>query len=120
MLALAWQINAQDAQGVGVVSVEEHALRLAVLERDRDDFKDVVVEIRNSLQSLVRLEERHAETARANARAFDEIKSTNARLAAIERDMPALIEARKLIVGAVCVVLLAVGGGVLALLGLAK
>jgi len=102
------------------VSVAEHEARIAVLERDRDDFKDVVVEIRNSLQSLVRLEERHAEAARANARAFDEIRLTNARLTVIERDMPALLEARKLIVGAVCVVLLAVGGGVLALVGLGK
>lgn len=115
-----WLFNAHDAQGVGVVSVEEHEARIAVLESKGDKVDATLDRIDLSLQSLVRLEERHAETARANARAFDEIKSTNARLAAIEMDMPALIEARKLIVGAVCVVLLAVGGGVLALLGLAK
>lgn len=102
------------------MGVAEHEARIAILERDRDDFKDVVVEIRNSLQSLVRLEERHAETARANARAFDEIRLTNARVTAIEQDMPALREARKLIVGAVCMILIAVGGAVLIAAGLNK
>lgn len=106
---------------------EKIAVRMAVLERDHDDLKTVVVEIRNSLQSfstslqaLVRLEENHGETSRALARAFDAIEKVEKRTAGIEQKMPGLLEMRSLIVGAICVVLMAVGAAVLAMIGLSK
>jgi len=97
------------------VNVGEHELRIAVLEKDRDDFKEVAVEIRNSLQALVRLEERHNETSKALTRAFDALEKHETRIAAIETFMPGLKEMRALIVGGACLVLSAVGAALIAL-----
>ncbi len=93
----------------------EHELRIAVLERDRDDFKEVAVEIRNSLQALVRLEERHNETSKALGRAFDALEKQDKRINDIELFMPGLKEMRALIVGGVCLVLSTVGAAIIAL-----
>ena len=106
---------------------EKIAVRVAVLERDCEDFKQVIVEIRNSLQAftenlqaLVRLEEKHNETSRATNRAFIAIENVEKRLSTIEQKMPGLSEMRTLLVGGVCFILLAVGTGVLTLIGLHK
>lgn len=96
-------------------NVSEHEVRIAVLERDCDDFKSVVVEIRDSLQALVRLEERHNETSRALTRAFDALEKQEKRIVEIEKFMPGLKETRALIVGGVCLVLSAVGAAIIAL-----
>jgi len=97
------------------VGVAEHEFRLAVLEKDRDDFKEVAVEIRNSLQALVRLEERHNETSKALGRAFDALEKHDKRITDIELFMPGLKEMRALVVGGVCLVLSAVGTAIIAL-----
>ena len=99
---------------------EKIAVRVAVLERDCDDFKQVVLEIRDSLQALVRLEERHNETSRALARAFESIEKIEKRTAEIEQKMPGLLEMRSLIIGGICVILTAVGGAVMATIGMGK
>lgn len=103
-----------NSQGVEV-DAAEHELRISVLERDRDDFKEVAVEIRNSLQALVRLEERHNETSKALGRAFDALEKQDKRINDIELFMPGLKEMRALIVGGVCLVLSTVGAAVIAL-----
>jgi len=100
------------------VSVPEHEKRIAMLERDCEDFKCVVAEIRDSLQALVRLEERHSETSRALGRAFESLEKLESRLILVEKELPPLLEMRKLIVGAICVVLVAVGGAVMASIGI--
>jgi len=102
------------------MGMAEHESRIALLERDCEDFKSVVSEIRDSLQALVRLEERHNETSRALSRAFDAIAALEKRTGDIEKELPPLIEMRKLIIGGVCMVLVAVGGSILAMVGLSK
>jgi len=100
------------------VGVVEHEARLAILERDCEDFKCVVAEIRDSLQALVRLEERHNETSRAMSRAFDGIAKLESRMTEVEKEMPPLLEMRKLVIGAVCFVLIAFGGAVMSVIGI--
>jgi len=96
----------------------EHESRIAMLERDCEDFKCVVSEIRDSLQALVRLEERHNETSRALSRSFDSIAKLEGRVTNIEKEMPQLLEMRKLVIGAVCFVLIAFGGAVMSVIGI--
>jgi len=89
--------------------------RVSVLERECEDFKSVVLEIRDAVQALVRLEERHNATASAIRRSFDALEKHETRIAAIETFMPGLKEMRALIVGGVCLVLSAVGAALIAL-----
>jgi hypothetical protein len=96
------------------VSDDMHA-RVSVLERECEDFKSVVVEIRDAVQALVRLEERHNATAAAIRRSFDAIEKHEKRIADIELFMPGLKEMRALIVGGVCLVLSAVGTAIITL-----
>lgn len=104
---------------------EKIAVRVAVLERDCEDFRQVIVEIRNSLQAvtenlqaIVRLEEKHNETSRAINRSFVALENVEKRVSVIEQKMPGLLEMRTLIVGAICVVLTGVGGAILAAIGI--
>lgn len=94
--------------------------RVTILEHNCEKFEVVVCEIRDALQSLVRLEENHKETARGQIRAFDAIARLETRVTEVEKELPPLLEMRKLIVGAICVVLMGVGGAVLATVGLSK
>ena len=68
--------------------------RVAVLEKSCDDMKEAIMDIRDSLQVLVRLEERHAETREALSRAFGDIEKVENRLKNIELHMPGLVEMR--------------------------
>jgi len=104
---------------------EKIAVRVAVLERDFEDLKQVIVEIRNSLQAvtenlqaIVRLEEKHNETSRAINRSFVAIENVEKRVSIIEQKMPGLLEMRTLIVWAICAVLTGVGGAILAAIGI--
>lgn len=104
---------------------EKIAVRVAVLERYCEDLKQVIVEIRNSLQAvtenlqaIVRLEEKQNETSRAINRLFVAIENVEKRVSVIEQKMPELLEMRTLIVGAICVVLTGVGGSILAAIGI--
>jgi len=86
----------------------ELGLRVALLEQSLHEIRDNTTKMAGSLQSLTRLEERHAETSKAIERAFLAIKegrdiqesADNAlaeRLAKIEREMPLLHIARNLV-----------------------
>jgi len=68
--------------------------RVAVLERSCDDMKSAIFDIRDSLQVLARLEERHAETRDALGRAFNDIEKMEERVKNIELHLPGLIEMR--------------------------
>ncbi len=89
----------------------EHELRLRLLEQDREDMRDAIESIKGSLQALVRLEERHAETREALGRAFKESKDIHDRVSAIEKVIPGLVEMRGWLVKA--------NLGILGLIGLA-
>jgi septation ring formation regulator EzrA len=76
--------------------------RLTAVEKDQAEFRQVVREIRDissrqadSLEKLVRLEERHAESREALSRAFTEIEKHDAAIHEIKIAMPPLIEMRK-------------------------
>lgn len=89
--------------------------RLQLLERGQDDVRDAVVSIKGSLESLVRLEERHAETREALGRVFTYTEKLEERIEAIEKVLPGLLEARGWVITA-CMGILSVVG--LAVLGL--
>jgi hypothetical protein len=79
--------------------------RLIAVEKDQAEFRNVVREIRDissrqadSLEKLVRLEERHAESREALGRAFSEIEKHDLAIAEIKIAMPPLIEMRKVVV----------------------
>ena len=78
-------------RGVVEMSIDN---RVAVLERSCDEMKTAIMDIRDSLQVLVRLEERHAETREALSRAFGDIEKVELRLSTIEQHMPGLVEMR--------------------------
>ncbi|UIF90869.1 hypothetical protein [Cupriavidus sp. UYPR2.512] len=95
--------------------MQAHELRIRAVE-------GAVEKIADSMQQLVRLEERHAETRLGLDRAFVAIerrKEENERLAErvakIERDMPGLIESRKWMVMGILATIGFVGVGLLAL-----
>lgn len=68
--------------------------RVAVLERSCDDMRAAIFDIRDSLQVLARLEERHGETREALSRAFADIEKLETRVQKIELHLPGLIEMR--------------------------
>lgn len=75
-----------------------HDERIRVLERSHEKTAQAIDAIRKSLESLVRLEERHAESKEAINRAFTYIEKIEARLEEIERKMPGLVEVRRWVV----------------------
>ena len=107
-------------------------VRVAVLERDCEDFKSVVSEIRNIANALndnltqlvrldekhIRLEEKHHEASQTIIRIFKAIEKNEKRISDIETDMPGLREMRKLIVGGVCLILIAVASTMMTVIGL--
>lgn len=86
--------------------------RLTVVEKDQAEFRNVVREIRDissrqadSLEKLVRLEERHAESREAIGRAFSEIAKQNDEIDVIKIEVgtikvaiPPLVEVRNWLV----------------------
>lgn len=89
--------------------------RLAVIERNQNDLKDAVVGIQRNLESLVRLEERHAETREALGRVFTYTEKLEERIEDIEKVLPGLVEMRGWLVKADLCILGIVG---LAVIGL--
>lgn len=76
--------------------------RLTAVEKDQAEFRQVVREIRDissrqadSLEKLVRLEERHAESREALGRAFSEIEKHDIAIHEIKIAIPPLVEMRK-------------------------
>ena len=111
---------------------EKIAVRVAVLERDCEDFKSVVSEIRNTLLAFnenlnqlvrldekhIRLEEKYQETSQTIIRIFQAIEKNEKRISDIETDMPGLREMRALIARGVSIILIAVLGAMMVAAGL--
>lgn len=72
----------------------EQELRIRMLENNHNELKDAVTAIKDSLQSLVRLEAHHTDTRDAIGRAFKELECLEARVHTMELDMPGLRELR--------------------------
>lgn len=96
---------------------EEHKVlefRVGALEGAVGEIKSAVKSIDQSLQSLARLETRHAETRDGLSRAFTDIEDHEARLRAVESEMPTVKLTRswtlRAVVGIVVVVCLALLG----------
>jgi hypothetical protein len=75
--------------------------RLAALENNQAEFRLVVKEIRDILEKLVRLEERHAESREALGRAFGQIEKLETEVDAIKIVIPSLVELRKWVVAGI-------------------
>jgi hypothetical protein len=75
--------------------------RLAALENNQAEFRLVVKEIRDILEKLVRLEERHAESREALGRAFGQIEKLETDVDAIKIVIPSLVELRKWVVAGI-------------------
>lgn len=91
-------------------------LRLSLVEREQKEFREAIRDLRDyserqakSLEALVRLEERHAESREALSRAFASLKEHNDRLNTIEQNMPGLLEIRRWVVGGVIGIISLVG-----------
>ena len=63
---------------------------VAVLDHRVTQVESVIKSIDESLRTLVRLEEKHTQTAEALKRAFTEIKDNDARIGVVEQEMPTL------------------------------
>lgn len=103
-------------------SLEDIPTRITLLEKNHDDFKGAIYELKelnreisHSLNRLIVLEERHGETRESLKRAFNAIELNGNRLTLVERDMPQLNEMKTLINKAVFGILSVVA---LAILGL--
>ncbi|NPU91403.1 MAG: hypothetical protein HPY82_05760 [Gammaproteobacteria bacterium] len=77
-------------------------MRIALVEKEQAEFHEVITDIRDILDRLVRVEERHIESREALGRAFSAIKdevqerkSLEDRVAVVETAIPPLQEARK-------------------------
>lgn len=97
-------------------SRQHNDIRIAMLERDRDELREAVMSLRDSqasisqsLSRLVSLEERHIETREAISRAFKHIEKMGDRVLVIEKAMPGLQEARTWIINGVLSVVGVVG-----------
>lgn len=75
--------------------------RVSALEGVVSEIKLAVKSIDQSLQTLARLEERHAETRDGLERAFGEIKDHEDRIRSVESDMPTMRLIRNWIVSGV-------------------
>lgn len=76
----------------------DQEIRLRVLEESQNDVKDAIQSIRGSLESLVRLEERHMETRESLMRSFKVTDGLDHRVKAIEIEMPSLMQTRDWVV----------------------
>lgn len=100
-------------------SLVEH--RLKAVESDVGEIKHAIRSIDSSLQTLARLEERHAETRDGLSRAFEEIKENKEELNDVKEDvqkikeqMPTLKLTSGLIMKAIVGILSIVGIAILA------
>ena len=75
--------------------------RVSNLERDHASIRDAISGIERSLEALVRLEERHAETRESLMRAFTLCERLESRMMQVELQMPALNETRAWVVRAI-------------------
>ena len=83
--------------------------RIAVLERNCDELKEAIFQIRDALQSLVRLEEQHMETKAALTRVFVQCEKIETRMVEIEKVIPGLVELRRWVVAGMLGTLSVVG-----------
>lgn len=112
--------------------------RLRRVEQEQTEMREVIFSLKesqqaisNSLERLVRLEERHVETREALTRAFTQIErhaqmihevrmqipaNLEERLRKIEQDMPGLIEMRRWMTAGVLSVVGLIGAGLIGLL----
>lgn len=112
--------------------------RLRLVEQEQTEMREVIFSLKesqqsisNSLERLVRLEERHVETREALTRAFTQIErhaqmihevrmqipaNLEERLRKIEQDMPGLIEMRRWVTAGVMSVVGLIGAGLIGLL----
>lgn len=100
------------------MGLDEHKVlefRVGALEAVVGEIKSAVKSIDQSLQSLARLETRHAETRDGLARAFDDIEDHETRLRTVEGEMPTMKLTRSWTMRGVIYVVGVVG---LALIGL--
>lgn len=93
--------------------------RVAVLESNHADIKEAIVRISDSLEkfnqtmeSIVRLEEKYRNNSEAIKRAFDACEKNDKRIADIEVKMPQIIETRGWVVNAVVGIVSLVGASV--------
>lgn len=111
--------------------------RLARVEQEQAEMREVIISLResqqsisNSLERLVRLEERHIETREALGRAFSSIEkhaetlhdikmqipmNLEPRLRSLETQMPGLTELRRWVVAGVMSVVGLIGCGIIGL-----
>lgn len=89
--------------------------RLTVVESAIEEIRDATRSIAESVQSIARLEERHAQTAQTLGRLFDDAKEVEKRVRVIEADMPGLREIRRWVVGGVLSITSIVGAAIIAL-----
>ena len=112
--------------------------RLRKVEQEQGEMREVIFSLKesqqaisNSLERLVRLEERHVETREALTRAFTQVErhaqmihevrmqipaNLEERLRKIEQDMPGLIEMRRWVTAGVMSVVGLIGAGLIGLL----
>lgn len=92
-------------------------MRMALVEKEQAEFHEVITDIRDILEKLVRLEERHTESREALGRAFVELQANRKDIDAIKIALPPLQETRKWVVsgiiGLVGMVLVALVGMVI-------
>ena len=97
----------------------EFDTRITMLEKSNERIGDAIISINENLKSLVRLEERHAETRGAIERAFLSIEKIESaalclerRVVVVEAAMPGLERLREcainMLIGVACIVGLAV------------
>jgi hypothetical protein len=89
--------------------------RVTFVEAAVAEIRDAVNSIKDSFETLVRLEERNAETKVAIERSFKELHEIDERLRKIEVILPGLQEIRTWVVGGVLSTVSVVGSGVVAL-----
>lgn len=112
--------------------------RLRRVEQEQGEMREVIMSLKesqqsisNSLERLVRLEERHIETREALSRAFAQIErhaqmihevrlripeELEKRLRLVEQDMPGLVEMRRWMTAGVMSIVGLIGAGVIGLL----
>lgn len=89
--------------------------RLAILEHQSEQTQKILGSMSESLERLVRLEERHSETRDSLTRTHGRVDELEGRLEVIEKSLPPLIEMRSWFLGGIGLI---VSGVLTALLAL--
>jgi len=98
--------------------VTDQEQRLARVEMSVERIESAIMGINESLKTLTRLEERHAETRDALGRAFASISGNTARISAIETELPQMRFSSGLVMKGLVGIAVLVGIGILGMLGL--